>query len=141
MPPFLGFTEATVVLGAVNLLFISFVFIQFQYFFGGQTNISVEGYTYAEYARKGFGELVAVAFFSLLLFLRLSAVVKRENVIQRWTLSGLGLLLVALVGVMLYSAFQRLVLYEAAYGFTRLRAYTHVFMIWLGVLLAILVVL
>jgi hypothetical protein len=141
VPPFLGFTEAAVVLGAVNLLFISFVFIQFQYFFGGQTNISVEGYTYAEYARKGFGELVAVAFFSLLLFLSLSAVVKRENVTQRWTFSGLGLLLVALVGVMLYSAFQRLVLYEAAYGFTRLRAYTHVFMIWLGVLLAILVVL
>ncbi len=141
VPPFLGFTEAAVVLGAVNLLFAAFVVIQFQYFFGGQTNIGIEGYTYAEYARKGFGELVAVAFFSLLLFLSLSAVVKRDNATQRWTFSGLGLLLVALVGVMLFSAFQRLVLYEAAYGFTRLRAYTHVFMIWLGVLLAVLVVL
>ena len=64
VPPFLGFTEATIVLGAVNLLFLLFVIIQFQYFFGGQTNIGVEGYTYAEYARKGFGELVAVAVFS-----------------------------------------------------------------------------
>lgn len=141
VPPFLGFTEATIVLGAVNLLFILFVFIQFQYFFGGQTNIGLEGYTYAEYARKGFGELVAVAFFSLLLFLGLSAVAKRDNATQRWVFSGLGLLLVALVGVMLFSAFQRLVLYETAYGFTRLRAYTHVFMIWLGALLAVVVVL
>jgi hypothetical protein len=68
-------------------------------------------------------------------------VTKRETTAQRWTFSGLGVLLVALVGVMLFSAFQRLVLYETAYGFTRLRAYTHVFMIWLGVLLAVVVVL
>ena len=141
LPPFLGFTEATIVLGAVNLLFLLFVIIQFQYFFGGQANIGVEGYTYAEYARKGFGELVAVAVFSTLLFLGLSAVVKRQNQAQRWIFSALGVLLVVLVGVMLVSAYQRLVLYETAYGFTRLRTYTHVFMIWLGALLAVVVVL
>jgi len=139
--PFLGFTEAAVVLGAVVLLFALFAIVQFQYFFGGQTNIGVQGYTFSEYARRGFGELVTVAFFSLLLFLSLSAVVKRQNQIQRWVFSGLGVGMVALVGVMLYSAFQRLVLYEAAYGFSRLRAYTHIFMIWLGVLLAVMVVL
>jgi hypothetical protein len=141
VPAFLGFTEAAIVLGAVDLLFAVFVFIQFQYFFGGQTNIGVEGYTYAEYARRGFGELVGVAVISLLLFLGLSAIVKRQTTAQRWTFSGLGLLLVALVGVMLTSAFQRLVLYESVYGFTRLRTYTHVFMIWLGLLLAVVVVL
>jgi hypothetical protein len=141
VPAFLGFTEASVVLGAVVVLFALFAIVQFQYFFGGQTNIGVQGYTYAEYARRGFGELVAVAFFSLLLFLGLSAVVKRQNQSQRWVFSGLGLGMVALVGVMLASAFQRLVLYEAAYGFSRLRAYTHVFLIWLGVLLAAVLVL
>lgn len=136
VPPFLGFTEAAVVLGAVVLLFATFVVIQFAYFFGGQTNIGIAGYTYSEYARRGFGELVAVAVITLLLFLLLSAVVKRKNNVQRWTFSGLGIAMVALVGVMLVSAFQRLLLYEAAYGFTRLRMYTHVFMIWLGILLA-----
>ena len=141
VPSFLGFTEAAVVLGAVVALFTIFVVIQFQYFFGGQTNIGVQGYTYSEYARRGFGELVAVAFFSLLLFLGLSAVAKRQNQTQHRVFSGLGIGMVALVGVMLYSAFQRLVLYEAAYGFSRLRAYTHVFMIWLGVLLLVVVVL
>ncbi len=141
VPQFLGFTEAAVVLGAVVALFALFAIVQFQYFFGGQTNIGVEGYTYSEYARRGFGELVAVAFFSLLLFLSLSAVVKRQNQAQRWAFSGLGIGMVALVGVMLFSAFQRLMLYEAAYGFSRLRAYTHIFMIWLGALLAVVVVL
>jgi hypothetical protein len=141
IPPFLGFTEAAVVLGAVVLLFALFVGIQFRYFFGGQTNIGIQGYTYSGYARRGFGELVAVAFFSLLLFLGLSAIVKRQSPAQRWTFSGLGIGMVALVGVMLVSAFQRLLLYEAAYGFSRLRMYTHVFMVWLGLLLAVVVAL
>jgi hypothetical protein len=141
VPTFLGFTEATVVLGAVVLLFAVFVVIQFQYFFGGQTNIGIQGYTFAEYARRGFGELVAVAFFSLLLFLGLSTIVKRQTPAQRWVFSGLGMAMVALVGVMLISAFKRLLLYETAYGFSRLRMYTHVFMLWLGLLLAVVVVL
>jgi len=141
VPQFLGFTEAAVVLGAVVVLFAIFVVIQFQYFFGGQTNIGVAGYTFSEYARRGFGELVTVALFSLLLFLGLSGIVKRQNQTQRWVFSGLGIGMVALVGVMLVSAFQRLLLYEAAYGFSRLRMYTHIFMIWLGALLAAVVVL
>ena len=139
--PFLGFTESTIVLGSVLLLFAAFVIIQFQYFFGGQTNISIDGYTYSEYARKGFGELVAVAFFSLLLLLGLGAITRRETESQRRIFSGLGIGLVGLLIIMLIAAFQRLVLYEAAYGFSRLRTYTHVFMIWLGLLLVAVVVL
>ena len=141
VPQFLGFTEAAVVLGAVVLLFAIFVGIQFRYFFGGQTNISVQGYTYSEYARKGFGELIAVAFCSLLLFLSLSAIVKRQGPLQRWAFTGLGIGMMALVGVILVSAFQRLQLYEAAYGFSRLRMYTHIFVIWLAVLLVVVLLL
>ncbi len=140
-PGFLGFTEAAVVLGSLVLLFAVFVAIQFRYFFGGQANIHIEGYTFAEYARRGFGELVTVALFSLLLFLGLSRITHRPTSGQRRAFSGLGIGLVLLVAVMLVSAFQRLLLYEAAYGFTRLRAYTHVFMIWLGVMLVATVVL
>jgi len=139
--PFLGFTEAAIVLGSLTVLFVVFVFIQFQYFFGGQANISIEGYTFSEYARKGFGELVTVAFFSLLLLLGLGTITHRQTETQRRVFSGLGAVLVGLVIVMLVSAYQRLVLYETAYGFSRLRTYTHVFMIWLGLLLAGVVVL
>lgn len=135
VPPFLGFIEAVIVLGGVAALFAAFVVVQFQYFFGGQANIHIEGYTYSEYARRGFGELVTVAFFSLLLLLGLSGVARRENETQRRVFSGLGIGIVALVIVMLVSAFQRLLLYESAYGFSRLRAYTHIFMLWLGLLL------
>ena len=139
--PFLGFTESGIVLGSVIILFVTFVTIQFQYFFGGQANIHIEGYTFSEYARKGFGELVTVAVFSLLLILGLGAITRRDSESQRQVFSGFGVSLVGLVIVMLVSAFQRLMLYEQAYGFSRLRTYTHVFMIWLAILLVSVVVL
>lgn len=139
--PFLGFTEAAIVLGSVTILFTAFVIVQFQYFFGGQTNIHIDGYTYSEYARRGFGELLIVAIFTLILLLGLSHIVKREGSLKRKGFSWLGSIMVGLVGIILVSAFKRLLLYESAYGFTRLRTYTHVFMIWLGILLAITILL
>jgi hypothetical protein len=140
-PVFLGFTESAIILGAVNILFAFFVAVQFKYFFGGQSNIMVNGYTYAEYARKGFGELVWVAVLSLMLFLGLSAVTHRDSARKQHWFSGLSLALVGLVGVILVSSFMRLSLLESAYGFSRLRTYSHVFMVWLGILLAAVLVL
>lgn len=140
LPRFLGFTETTIILGSVNLLFISFVTIQFRYFFGGEKNISLQGFTYSEYARRGFGELLAVAFFSLFLFMVLSGITKREKRWNRITFSVLTGTLTASIGVILVSSLQRLALYETAYGFTRLRTYSHLCLLWIGVLfLAILI--
>jgi hypothetical protein len=133
--PFIGFIEAVVVLGSVSLLLAVFVAVQFRYFFGGVENITAEGFTYAEYARRGFGELVAVALLALVLFLGLGTLARREDRVRRKIFTALGIVLVAMVSVILGSAYRRLALYENAYGFTALRLYTHVFMVWLGILL------
>ena len=137
VPPFLGLTEASILLSGVILLFASFVGIQFQYFFSGQTNISLEGFTYAEYARRGFGELVGVAALSIMLLKGLSVATRRVTNAQQRIFSALSSGQVALVLVILVSAFQRLSLYESAYGFTRLRAYSHILIIWLGIFLLV----
>lgn len=139
--PFVGFTEALTVLTSVAVLFAAFVAIQFRYFFGGVSNVlTPDGLTYAEYARRGFAELVLVALVTLVLFIGLSALTERKPAQQRY-FSGLGVALFVLVAVILASAFQRLMLYEEAYGFTRMRTIPHVFMVWLGLLLLALVVL
>ncbi len=135
LKPFIGFIESAVVLGSVSLLFAVFVVIQFRYLFGGVENITAEGFTYSEYARRGFGELVAVAFISLFLFLGFGSLTQREDPLRRRIFSALGMFLVAMVVVMLVSSYRRLQLYEDAYGFTGLRLYTHVFILWLGILL------
>ena len=141
VPPFFGFAESAIVLGSVILLFFLFVIVQFQYFFGGNANIGVQGYTYSQYARSGFNELVTVAFFSLLMILGLSTITKRENNFQRRVYSGLSVALVGLVLVILTSAYQRLALAIDWHGFSRLRVYPRVFLIWVGILLVAVVVL
>jgi len=141
MKPFLGWIEAMVVLLSVDILFAIFVAIQFRYFFGGQANINVAGYTYSEYARRGFSELVVVAVLSLGLYLSLGLVTHQETIRKRRIFSGLAIGLLGLVVIILVSAFQRLTLYEQAYGFTQLRTYTHVFIVWLAALLGAIILL
>jgi hypothetical protein len=76
-----------------------------------------------------------VAFLSLMLYLSLSTISRRADGARRHINTSLGVFLVLLVGVILVSAYQRLNLYEAAYGFSRIRTYSHVFIIWMGILL------
>jgi hypothetical protein len=133
--PFLGFTESSVVLACVISLFLIFVLVQFRYFFGGETNIGVEGYTYSQYARRGFNELVTVAFFSLVMLVVLSTVTKRQDEMQRRIYSALSVAVVLLVLVILVSAFQRISLAISWHGYSRLRLYPRIFLIWLGMLL------
>jgi hypothetical protein len=127
-----GFVEVTTLLISVDLLFLVFVWIQFTYLFGGQANINVEGYTYAEYARRGFFELLAVAVLSLGLILGLRQFTRREKVWQSELFNGLSSVMVGCVLIMLASAYERLLLYEDAFGYTQLRLYSHVLMVWLA---------
>lgn len=141
LKPFLGFAESAVVLGSVAFLFLTFVMIQFQYFFGGEKNIGIKGFTYSEYARRGFNELVIVAFFSLVLILGLSAITRRKDETEKRIYSGLSIAVVALVMVILVSAYQRISLAIDWHGFSRLRLYPQVFLVWLGILLVAVAIL
>ena len=135
----LNIIEASTVLGSVNVLFATFVVIQARYFFGGEANITVQGYTYAEYARRGFYELLIVSFMTMLLLLvvenRTYRKREEENVFR-----GLVIVIVALTFVILIAAFRRLGLYEDAYGYTRIRVMSSVFMFWLALMLGFLLV-
>jgi hypothetical protein len=135
----LGYIEAVIVLGSVTVLFAIFVLIQFQYFFGGEVNIGVDGYSYSEYARRGFNELILVAFFSLVMILVLNKITRRETKIERRIYSGLGSGIVMLVLVILVSAYQRLMLGIDWHGYSRLRLYPSIFLIWLGLLLVVVI--
>lgn len=132
--PFVGFIEASVILVGVSLLFASFVSVQFQYFFGGENNIGVAGFTYSQYARRGFNELLVVAFFSLVLILGLSSLTKRQDENQKRIYSIFNIILVALVMIILVSAYQRIELGIGWHGYSRLRLYPKIFLIWLALL-------
>ena len=138
--PFLGMTETSIALVSLNILFAFFLVVQFRYFFAGSANVSIDGFTYAEYARRGFFELVAVALIASVLYFSLASFTKRDSRAKKRAFSVMAGLLLAQVGVMLISAFQRLRLYEQAYGFTSLRLAAHVFMVFVGLLLLALII-
>jgi hypothetical protein len=133
----LNIIEASMVLGSVNALFVTFVAIQARYLFGGQANITAQGYTYAEYARRGFYELLAVSCMTIALLVVVEHLTYRKREEER-LFRGLVTLMVLLTVVILVAAFRRLTLYEDAYGFTRIRVMSSTFIIWLAVVLAAL---
>jgi hypothetical protein len=139
--PFMGFIESSMVLSSVTILFILFVLIQFRYFFGGSANIGGEGFTYSQYARRGFNELTAVASISLILVLGLSTITKRQTSFQRRSFSALSITILTLVLIILASAYQRLALAIDWHGYSRLRVYPQIFLIWVGILFAVVVIL
>lgn len=133
--PILGIVESSIVLGSISAVFLFFVFIQIKYFFGGNVNIGGAGFTYSEYARRGFNELNWVASISLIIVVILSLITHRDTAKQRKIFTGFNLLVIVQVIIILVSAFQRLLLAIDWHGFSRLRVYPLVFMIWMAVLL------
>lgn len=117
----------------VNSVYLLFVVIQFNYLFSGQL---VDGYTYATYARRGFFELLSVTIINWTLLTGFLTFVKDTNRGMKKTLSILYSLLILMSCIMLVSAFERLSLYEAAYGFTFDRIIAHAIMLFLFVAFA-----
>ena len=137
---FLGAVESLTILLLVDLLFGGFMLVQAAYFFGGLDTLARTGVTYADYARRGFFELLAVACLALALLWALTLFTRRTLAWQHYAFNGACAGMIVLVVGMLASAFQRMLLYEEAYGFTRLRIYTHSFMIWLAVVLMLFLI-
>jgi hypothetical protein len=132
-----GIVEIAVVLGLVNALFLAFVLVQLRYLFGGASLVALSpGLTYAEYARRGFFELVMVAALVLPLLLAANATLRRDAPRAETVFRALAGTLLVLLSLVLFSALQRMRVYQAQYGLTELRLYTTAFMGWLVLVFA-----
>ncbi|MEW8971393.1 MAG: DUF4173 domain-containing protein [Mesobacillus sp.] len=121
------------VLTLLNIVYLLFVAVQFQYFFSETLKA---GFTYAEFARRGFFELLFVTMLNLLIISTIVSYVDKTSKFLTLAIRSLLSLLVTFSGVMLYSAFLRLLMYEEAYGFTFARVLAHSFMVFLLVILS-----
>lgn len=105
-------------LALLALVHAAFCAVQFAYLFGGAEAAAMQG-GWAEYARRGFYQLVLVAAIDLGFVLFCSA--KGGGTAAE---KALSLLICALTLVILASAFWRMRLYILAYGLSLLRAMT-----------------
>jgi uncharacterized protein DUF4153 len=132
----LGSTERFILLAGVAALFWLFLAVQVGYLFGNLPRIPASGMTFAEYARRGFGELSIVASASALLIVVSERYGNHDG--RERTLRLLTFAVIAAVLLLLCSALRRVWLYEAAYGFTTARLYARVYMYGVAVGLAML---
>lgn len=132
----LGAVEVGVVLGLLNVLFLTFVVVQVRYLFGGSDLLSPADMTYAEYARRGFFELVVVTALVLPLLLLAHWLFRSDNRARERFFKVLAGSLLVLLLIIMASALYRMWLYLQAFGLTELRFYATAFMIWLAVVLS-----
>lgn len=126
---FVGSIEASTTMWLLNGLFA--VFVSFQVF-EAIVSYQAADVSYAHQARSGFFQLVWVAAIVVVVVLVLDWAVHPQN---HSRLHRQELVLIALTGAILVSAVVRMALYVEAYGLTRLRVFTTVFMLWIAFVL------
>jgi hypothetical protein len=126
------------VLVIINLVYLLFSIVQFSYLYGGGT-VLPNGFTYAEYARRGFFELVLVTIINFTILILATMYTKKENPLKA-VLNGAYTLLIVFTFNMLYSAHYKMSLYENTFGYTYLRIFVHLFLILLFILFLIVLI-
>ena len=131
---FHGFSAITVniLLGTVCLIYAVYLLSQLAYLGGGFAGILPDGYTLAEYARRGFFEMAWLSFINLGLMCLAMGLVEKKAGAPALT-RGLCLFLGLAALFLIAAASAKMLLYIGGYGLTRKRVLTEVFMLWLGV--------
>lgn len=125
----LGDTEIKILLGAMNALLWVFVFLQVVSLARDPGGTTGTGITYAEYARRGFAELCVASAIVLgvILFADVFRSAESDRKTRKYDIAA-----IIAVELILASAFRRVLLYEAAYGYTTDRLIAQAYMIVLG---------
>jgi len=119
------------VLIAVCMVYVVYLLSQLAYFVGGFAGILPEGFTMAEYARRGFfemGWLCAINLGIIALAVGLVEQAGRAPLLSRILCLFLGIVTLFFV----VTASAKMGMYIGSYGLTRLRVLTEVIMVFLG---------
>lgn len=129
------------VLVSINILFFTYIAVQFGYFFGGEQVINdSNGMTYSAYARRGFWEFIWLSMFILPILLSGHWLQRSEAEKIQNGFKYLAIALVCAVVVIELSAIHRMLIYVQIYGLTELRFYSSVFMLYMIFGLAVFVI-
>lgn len=133
----IGSTERLILMGGVAILFWVFLVVQVSYLFGNLPRVAGSGMTFADYARRGFGELSVVASFTAVIIIVTERYGRSDG--RQGHLMVITLSVIVAVFLLLASAFHRVTLYEQAYGYTTARLYAQAYMIIVAISLVALV--
>ena len=123
---------------AVAAVYLAYLASQLAYFVGGFAGILPEGYSTAEYARRGFFEMATLSGINLGLIALGLGLIKDE---KAPTSTKVLCVFIGLVTLFLIAAASaKMFLYIGAYGLTPLRVLTQVVMLFLAVTTVVIMV-
>ncbi|MCA2981464.1 MAG: DUF4173 domain-containing protein [Myxococcaceae bacterium] len=131
----LGAPEAFALLGGLTVVLALFAAVSGRCSFAPDSCQLPPGLTFSEYARRGFWELLLVAGIVLTALLSVPRRATLASAASRTALKATSTALVVAALPMLLSAVNRMMLYEAAYGFTRQRVFSQLVCVTLGLLM------
>ncbi|MET8680555.1 DUF4173 domain-containing protein [Streptomyces sp. NPDC004647] len=125
----------------LNALFAAFIAVQLAVLLGGYDKVLSEtGLSYAQYARQGFWQLLWATLLTLVVIALALRWAPRGAQRDRTLVRGVLGTLSALTLVVVVSALRRMDLYVDAYGLTRLRVSVVGVEMWLGLVIALIMV-
>lgn len=115
---------------AISLVYLSYIFSQLAYFVNSFKGILPAGFTFSDYARRGFFESETVAFINLTVTVLLMYFTVRNEEEKLSLPVKIFMCFVSLFSVFLIStAIAKMLMYIQTYGLTCLRLFTSVFML------------
>ncbi len=124
----------------ICILYVLFFISQFPYFLGGFTGDLAEGFTYAEYARKGFFELCWVCCINAAVIAGMSFLPKHSGEQKPILLKLYTIFLAGSSLILAGTALAKMFLYIDNYGMTQLRIYTTWFMLLLMLVFLLVII-
>jgi hypothetical protein len=119
-------------LSAISICYLLYLFSQLAYFFSAFKGFLPNGQiTYAQYARKGFFEMCAIAVINLVLVFVSLIFAKKKNAKVTNGVKVLTTFISCFTLVIISTAISKMVLYINEYGMTVLRLTTSAFMVFL----------
>ena len=126
------------VLTSFNAVYLIFFAVQAAYLFSAFNGNLPEIFTHAEYARRGFFELCAVAGINLGVLIISNLTIKRERKEEPKALRVETIIVSLFTISLIVTALSKMIMYINEYGLTQLRVFTSWFMILLLFVFAVI---
>ncbi len=118
------------------LLYVMFISLQGSYYISALRGVLPEGFTYSEFARSGFFELVQISLINICILGAAELFSKSKGRL----LKGYRFVVSLLTIFLIITAMTKMVLYIDAYGLTQLRVISSAFMIFLAVVFLMIII-
>lgn len=124
----------------ICILYVLFFISQANYFLSAFSGSLPEGFTYADYARRGFFELFTVALINLGVLCFMSLHSKKAGREKPFALKFYSIVISVFTIILIATAMSKMVMYINAYGLTELRLYTSWFMVLLAIVFVMIII-